>query len=126
MYRGAREVWRGWRKNTSVGLAEGSPLLAGVAALGGIVVSLWPYLAVARESRALSGGTIALQIVARWEVEGVAPTPPLYRLTLPLGSCFLSVTSLVSTLDRVRGRVSWRGRSYVTDPRGLRRRPRRG
>ena len=126
MYRGAREVWRGWRKNTSVGLAEGSPLLAGTTALGGIVVSLWPYLAVARGPRTLGAAAVLLQFAARWDVEPVAPTPRLYRLTLPLGCCFLSVTSLVSTVDRVRGRVSWRGRRYVTDPRGARRAPRRG
>ena len=125
MYRGAREVWRGWRKNTSVGLAEGSPLLAGATALGGIVVSLWPYLAVVRGPRLLGAGAIALQLAARWDVEPVAPTPRFYRLTLPLGCCFLSATSLVSTVDRVRGRVNWRGRSYVTDPRGSRRAPRR-
>ena len=125
MNRGAREVWRGWRSNTSVGLAEGSPLLAELSALGGIVVSLWPYLAVVRGPRLLGAGAIALQLAARWDVELVALTPRFYRLTLPLGCCFLSATSLVSTVDRVRGRVNWRGRSYVTDPRGSRREPRR-
>lgn len=48
MYRGAREIWRGWRKNTSVGLAEGSPLVAAGAAVVGGAVAVWPWVALVR------------------------------------------------------------------------------
>ena len=124
MYRGPRELWRGWRKNTSVGLAEGSPALAVAAATAGALVAIAPYVALARGPRRLGALAVGLQLAVRQDVEHAAPTPLPYRLTLPLGCCFLSLTSVVSSVDRLRGRVVWRGRSYATDgERSLRRVP---
>ena len=117
MYRGASEVWRGWRKNTSVGLAEGSPLVAAGAAVIGGAVAVWPWVVLVRGPRLIGLAALAAQTAARAEVASVAPTPRRYALTLPLGCLFLSATSLVSSVDRLRGRVEWRGRRYVTDER---------
>jgi len=115
MYRGLPELWRGWRKNTSVGVAERSPLLAAFAALGGAALALGPFLAAVRGPRLLAAGGIVLQLGVRADVERFAPTPPVYRLTLPLGCLFLTATSLASSVDRLRGGVTWRGRTYALD-----------
>jgi chlorobactene glucosyltransferase len=113
MYDGAREVWRGWRKNSSAGIAEGS--LPGAVALAafGLVAALMPALAIVRGPRGLGLLAFALQTWARIAIDAAAPTPRRYWLTLPLGGAFLSTVSLVSSLDRVRGGVEWRGRRYA-------------
>jgi len=108
MYHGLREAWRGWRKNTSAGI--GSPVLAVVGGVQGLVVSVAPLLALLRGPRAAGALALALQIFVRSDVDPVAPTPRRYWLTLPLGGVFLSAVSLVSSLDRMRGRLEWRGR----------------
>lgn len=112
MYEGVAELWAGWRKNTSVGLARGSAPLALAGALLGTVLSLAPALALVRGPRGLGAVGVLLQLVARADVDEVAPSPPAYWTTLPLGSLFLALVSLRSSLDRLRGGVEWRGRRY--------------
>ncbi len=112
MYVGAREVWRGWRKNTSAGLARGSLGAAATVASVGALVSVWPLLGLAVGPRRLSGAAAVAQLFARLEVEPICPTPARYRLTLPIGSLVLALCSLASSLDRLRGTVAWRGRTY--------------
>ncbi len=112
MYEGARELWAGWRKNTSVGLARGSAPLALAGAVVGSAVSVAPTLALLRGPRRLGAAGLLLQFVARADVDEVAPSPRGYWATLPLGSLFLALVSLRSSLDRLRGGVEWRGRTY--------------
>lgn len=112
MYEGARELWAGWRKNTSVGLARGSAPLALGAALAGALASVAPALALLRGPRLLGATGLLLQLVARAEVDEVAPSPPAYWTTMPLGSLALAIVSLRSSLDRLQGGVVWRGRRY--------------
>jgi len=113
MYVGAREVWRGWRKNTSLGLARGSLGLAMATAGLGAAVSVWPVVGLVGPRRGVAAAAAIAQLVARLDVEPICPTPAPYRLTLPLGSVVLALCSLASSIDRVRGTVSWRGRSYA-------------
>lgn len=112
MYHGAGEVWRGWRKNTSVGLARGSLVGAATGAAAGALVAVAPLVAAAAGPRHLGVLALALQTLARVDVAEIAPTPRRYLLTLPLGTLFLSACSLASSLDRLRGGVEWRGRHY--------------
>jgi len=110
MYHGLAELWRGWRKNSSAGVGSTGQALG--AGLQGLVVSLVPAVALARGPRLLGAAALALQVVARAEVDAVAPSPRRYWLTLPLGGAFVSVVSLASSLDRLRGGLVWRGRRY--------------
>jgi hypothetical protein len=114
MYHGLAELWHGWRKNTSVGISERSPAVGVLAAALGAALAVGPWLALRGETRRLGAAGIALQVVARLEIERFAPTPPRYRLTLPLGCLFLAATSLASSVDRLRGGAVWRGRRYAT------------
>ena len=114
MYHGLGELWRGWRKNTSIGVAESSPLLGALAAGTGAVLAVAPWVAAARGPRLAGLGGIALQLAVRWNAERFAPTPLTYRATLPLGCLFLAAVSLTSSVDRLRGGVAWRGRVYAT------------
>ena len=112
MYEGLAELWRGWRKNTSVGLARGSAWAALAGAVGGLGAVAGPLLALARGPRALGAVALAAQLVARADVAPVVPTPRRHWLALPLGVVFLCAVSLRSSLDRLRGGVEWRGRRY--------------
>ncbi|HXH89893.1 MAG TPA: glycosyltransferase [Gaiellaceae bacterium] len=113
MYEGAGELWRGWRKNTSVGLARSSAGLAAAGAVGGAVASVAPLVALARGPRLLGLAGVVAQLLARADVDPIAPSPRRYWATLPLGALFLSLLSLRSSLDRLRGGVEWRGRRYA-------------
>ncbi|MEZ5102804.1 MAG: glycosyltransferase, partial [Thermoleophilia bacterium] len=112
MYGSGGEVWRGWRKNASVGASDSSPWLALAAAGAGLVVALAPLWCVLRGPHRLGALAALLQLGARLDVVGVAPTPRRYWTTLPLGCAFLSAVTVASTLDRLRGGVTWRGRRY--------------
>ncbi len=121
MYDGLAELWHGWRKNSSAGVAGGSLSLAFVLAFAGTAIALAPALAVVRGPRRLGVAALALQLAVRAAVANAAPTPRRYWATFPLGALFLSVTSLVSSGDRLRGVVEWRGRCYSRE--GTRRSP---
>ncbi len=111
MYHGLGELWRGWRKNSSVGISR-SPALAGAGAASALVLAFAPAWLTLRGPRALGLAALTLQLASRAAVDGLAPTPRRYWLTLPTGMAFLAAVSLRSTLDRLNGGVEWRGRRY--------------
>ena len=113
MYMGARETVRGWRKNTSAGLGEGSLVAASLLAAVGAVSSVAPIAALVRGPRWAGAAGLALQIAARGAADEVAPTPPRHWPLFPAGALLLSLLSLVSSFDRLRGGVVWRGRRYA-------------
>ena len=114
MYVGARETLRGWRKNTSAGLG-GSVAVAAFLAGAGVASSLAPTIAVARGPRLAGAIGLTLQIAARAASNEVCPTPRRTWPLFPVGALTLSVLSLLSSFDRLRGGVVWRGRRYAPD-----------
>lgn len=113
MYEGLGELWRGWRKNASVGFARGSAWPAVAGAIAGIAATIGPYAALARGPRLLGAAGVAAQLVARIDVDPVVPVPRRYWATLPLGVVLVCLVSLRSSLDRLGGGgVEWRGRRY--------------
>lgn len=113
MYVGATETLRGWRKNTSAGLGEGSLAAAAGLAAAGVASAVAPALALARGPRWAGAAGLALQLAARAAADEVCPTPRRHWVLLPAGALTLAILSLVSSADRVRGGVTWRGRRYA-------------
>ena len=118
MYVGARETLRGWRKNTSAGLGEGSLAAASVLAAAGIVSAVAPTVALVRGPRWAGLAGVVLQLAARGSSDAVSPTPRRHWLLFPVGALTLSLLSLVSSADRLRGGVVWRGRRYARADHG--------
>jgi chlorobactene glucosyltransferase len=118
MYVGARETLGGWRKNTSAGLGEGSLAAASLLAAAGAVSAVAPVVALAWGPRRVGAAGIALQIAARGASNEVCPTPRRHWLLFPAGALVLSLLSLVSSVDRLRGGVVWRGRRYARADHG--------
>ena len=114
MYVGARETLRGWRKNTSAGLGS-SVSVAAVLAAAGAAAALAPAVALGRGQHRAGMLGLALQLATRAACDEVCPTPPRAWPLFPLGALALSVISLVSSVDRLRGGVVWRGRRYRSD-----------
>ena len=107
-YRGAREMWRGWRKNASH--AWGGSMLAALVAGGAIqCVLLLPWWSLARGSPAGALG-VALQIATLREVVRSTDIPAGYAAAGPVGAVFIGAVGIRALLDRVRGRAEWRGR----------------
>ncbi len=113
MYVGARETLRGWRKNTSAGLG-GSVAVAAVLAGAGAASALAPVVAVVRGPRLAGALGLSLQLAARAASNEVCPTPRRAWPLFPAGALTLSILSLLSSVDRLRGGVVWRGRRYGT------------
>ncbi len=111
LYVGARETLRGWRKNTSAGLG-GSVAVATILAGAGAASALAPVVALARGPRLAGVLGVSLQLAARAASNEVCPAPRRTWPLFPAGALALSVLSLVSSLDRLRGGVVWRGRRY--------------
>ncbi len=111
MYVGARETLRGWRKNTSAGLG-GSVLAATALACLGAASSLAPAVAIMRGPRRVGVLGLVLQLAARAASDELAPTPRRTWALFPAGALALSILSLLSSVDRLRGGVVWRGRRY--------------
>ena len=118
MYVGTRETLRGWRKNTSAGLGEGSLAAASMLATAGTVSAVAPAIALVRGPRWAGLAGVALQLAARASSDEVSPTPRRHWLLFPAGALVLSLLSLVSSVDRLRGGVVWRGRRYASTDRG--------
>lgn len=116
MYVGAAETLRGWRKNTSAGLGDGSLVIAILLAGAGALSAVAPAAAVITGSRRVGLAGLALQLAARAASNDVCPTPRRAWLLFPGGALVLSLLSLLSSLDRLRGTVVWRGRSYAPEP----------
>jgi chlorobactene glucosyltransferase len=113
MYVGVSETLRGWRKNTSAGLGEGSLAAASLLAAAGAASAVAPVVALACGPRRLGAAGIALQLAARAASNEVCPAPRRHWLLFPAGALVLSLLSLVSTVDRLGGGVVWRGRRYA-------------
>ena len=111
MYVGARETLRGWRKNTSAGL-DGSIAAAAIVAGAGVASSLAPGVAIGRGPRLAGAVGLVLQLAARAAADEVCPTPRRAWPLFPAGALCLSFLSLLSSFDRMRGSVVWRGRRY--------------
>jgi hypothetical protein len=119
MYRGAGEVWAGWRKNASFAVA-GPPPKAVVAALLLATAAVAPPLALAM------GAARGRPRTAAWGLAGVAaqaalqrmaarniPTPAGDAPTLPVGLLVLAAAAVRGAADRAAGRGAlWRGRHY--------------
>ena len=118
MYVGARETLRGWRKNTSAGLGEGSLAVASLFATAGAVAAVAPTVALVWGPRRAGAAGVALQLAARAASNEVCPTPRRHWLLFPVGAFVLSLLSLVSSADRLRGGVVWRGRRYARADHG--------
>lgn len=107
MYRGARETWRGWRRNlgglfgSRTGLVAASLLILLVP-----VVALAGFLAAGRWVEAVllwSAGAAASMILR--------PASPGWGLLYPLDALQLAALISLGTVDRRRGRLmSWKGR----------------
>ena len=107
-YRGAADMWRGWRKNASH--AWGGSIPAALA--GGVVLQtalLAPWLAAARGRRAGLAG-IALQAATLAQNLRSTDIPAGYALCAPVGAVFLGAVGQQAVIDRLRGRAQWRGR----------------
>ncbi|MGZ8783450.1 MAG: glycosyltransferase [Gaiellaceae bacterium] len=112
MYVGARETLRGWRKNTSAGLG-GSIVVATALGCAGVVASLAPAVALVRGPRRVGALGLVLQLAARAASDELCPTSRRGWTLFPGGALGLSILSLLSSVDRLRGGVVWRGRSYA-------------
>ncbi len=118
MYVGARETLRGWRKNTSAGLG-GSVVVATCLGCAGVAAALAPAVAIVRGPRRVGALGLVLQLAARAASDELCTTPRLAWALFPAGALGLSILSLLSSVDRLRGDVVWRGRSYAAGPRML-------
>jgi hypothetical protein len=95
----------------------GPPVSAAIAGAG-VASSLAPTVAIVRGPRLAGAIGLALQIAARAASNEVCPTPRRAWPVFPAGALTLSVLSLVSSVDRLRGGVVWRGRHYGPDLTG--------
>ncbi len=116
MYVGARETLRGWRKNTSAGLG-GSVVVAAILACAGGASSLAPAVAIVRGPRRAGALGLVLQLAARAASDELCPTPRRAWALFPAGALGLSILSLLSSVDRLRGGIVWRGRRYGPSPK---------
>lgn len=119
MYRGLREMWRGWRKNAAFASPRGRtrglfPALL-LAWLGSTPL-LATVVGVRRGNlRRASAGLVGLtaQVVLQRTAAPVVATPARYAGTLPLGTLFIAAAAVRGAVDRLSGRGPvWRGRRY--------------
>ncbi len=107
-YRGARDMWQGWRKNASH--AWGGSLVAALAAGASVqLVLLYPWWGALRRSR-IAAAAVVLQVTVLSQVIRVTDIPARYALCAPVGAVFIGAVGMQAVLDRVRGRAEWRGR----------------
>lgn len=129
MYQGAREMFRGWRKNVATGATHTPPrayaltvftFLPGVAALPLALVAL-----VAREWAA-AALALAAGILMAWRVhatQGMADGPGWrHALLHSMGYAFFGAVLAASSWDHHSGRgPEWKGRRYPRSPAASRR-----
>ena len=108
-YRGAGEMWNGWRKNASH--AWGGSIPAALTA-GAVVQTalLAPWVAAVRGRRAGWLG-VALQATTLVQVMRSTDIPRGYALCAPAGAAFIGAVGQQAVIDRLRGRAQWRGRA---------------
>ena len=110
-YRGAADMWRGWRKNSSHAFGGSIPvaLIAGALLQTGLLA---PWVAAARGRRAGRAG-VALQAATLAQVLRSTDIPVGYALCAPVGAVFIGAVGQQAVIDRLRGRAQWRGRTIV-------------
>lgn len=118
MYRGGREVWQGFAKNATEGMATplalpvwtlllgGGHVLPFLVLLAALVAGSWPAVAASALAGACVYGTriaLVLQFRQSW----------LGALLHPLGIALLLVLQWTALIAALRGRPAvWRGRAY--------------
>jgi chlorobactene glucosyltransferase len=127
MYRGLRELWEGWSKNSFLGAGRRLRNV-GLLLLAVTVVCFAPPLLAAVELRALAaGGGAAVGLlagVALLQVAGVlylgwrclreVDVPGAFTLALPLGALLFNALLCYSAYRVLSGRgVTWKGRVYA-------------
>lgn len=128
MYRGLREIWRGWRKNVFLGSRGGLPFVL-LSLLGLPMVTVLPFLLplsawLARLTggrRRLSSGEVValsalelapLMIYRRW-LDKELRIPWYYLFTHPLaGLLFVGILAQSTWRILTRRGVDWGGRQY--------------
>jgi chlorobactene glucosyltransferase len=107
-YRGAADMWSGWRKNASH--AWGGSPWAAVLAGGAIQTALLaPWWGALRRRRSGVLG-VALQVATLGQIIRSTDIPPGYALAGPVGAVFIGGVGMQAVVDRLRGRAEWRGR----------------
>jgi hypothetical protein len=115
MYDGAREVWNGFSKNATEGMATPRALPVWTALLAGGI--LGPPLALPFYGLSAPGAVLAAAILllacARALQARVCREPALAVVLLPLGVALTLAIQYCALIGKWRGRpVAWRGRSY--------------
>ena len=71
-----------------------------------------PAVAIVRGPRRAGALGLVLQLAARGAADELCPTPRRAWALFPAGALGLSILSLLSSVDRLRGGIVWRGRRY--------------
>lgn len=108
-YRGAREMWNGWRKNASHAWGGSVPraLVAGSLLQTALLA---PWAAALRGRRSGLVG-IALQTATLAQVIRSTDIPVGYAACGPVGAVFIGAVGQQAVYDRLRGKATWRGRA---------------
>lgn len=121
MYRGGRDLWRGWRKNASFAtLGRPGPAVIGAAMVATAALVPWGALVsgvCARDAGIAVRGAAGVAALAALQRSSAAmvPTPRRDALTLPAGFVVLLAAAVQGAVDRRLGRGAvWRGRRYAT------------
>lgn len=130
MYRGLREIWRGWRKNVFLGSRGGLPFVL-LSLLGLPMVTLLPFLLpfaswlvrASGKRKTLDSGELAafsalelvpLLLYRRW-LDRELRIPWYYMFTHPLaGLLFTGILAQSAWRVLMRRGVDWSGRQYYT------------
>lgn len=107
-YKGAREMWNGWRKNASHAWGGSVPraLLAGSMVQTALLA---PWAAAVRR-RPAGVVAVVLQTATLAQVIRSTDIPVGYAACGPVGAIFIGAVGQQAVLDRLRGRAQWRGR----------------
>ena len=118
MYAGWDQVWRGFAKNATEGMAKPVALPVWTVLLGGghvLPFALLPVAALSGAGSALKLTTLAVALVwgARALVAARVGEAPLGVLLHPVAVCIVLAIQWQALLASLRGRrAEWRGRSY--------------
>lgn len=119
MYRGAGEMWSGWRKNAAFASSR-DPSRGAASAVSLAVLGLAPAIGVLRGVHRRTPGLAAAglagfgaQCALQRLAAPIVTTPSRYLPTFPLGATFIAAAAFRGALDRWTGRgPEWRGRRY--------------
>lgn len=120
MYRGGREMFRGWRKNVATGAAHTPALafaLTAASYLAGLLALPLGIAALALREWVAAAVLLATWLLVSWRVRRAQSTTDgpgwLDALLHPLGFAFFGTVLVASAFDRLTGRGAvWKGRRY--------------